>query len=612
MKRNPLKQSTLLIIVVAALIAVSIGSMIWTLLSMERQISRRVGTSLQAVLDTTQEALRIWREETITNISIIANSRELRQSIDAQLRSRGGRSQLLLNPALGRIRAMMEPYVKGHGYIDFSIVATDGVQVASGSDDLLGTDSLAKLDPATFAQAFAGTAALGAPLRLKSSSPAAESVEINLIVAAPVPDDSGKAIAALIFRLDPAKEFGAVTRLGRLGRTGETLVFDKEAHLLTPSRFEGDLSRLLPRNRSLTFSRLADPGVNTTEGLRPALPREQQPLTRMAAAATRGESGMDLDGYRDYRGVPVAGAWSWDEELRLGLATEMDLSEANAPVQTIWNLSLVMSAAITIAVILLLRLVAHRGRLLATNVGYQQALKARQDLLGIVAHDLKNPINSIALSSAMLLQRQGHPEMDTNFAATSLGAIHRAAFRMNRLIEDLLLSTRIYAGQLRIRPEECDLRMFLHEFEQQVLPLTLEKSIKLTYTLASSVHKVFADPDRLAQILSNLIGNAIKFSPACGVVSLSVSRRDDEIEFRIRDCGPGIPTAELPHVFDQYWQAQHGKPGAGLGLYICNGLVQAHGGRIWIESTVGEGTTVGFTLPAVKDAVADHDVQWAS
>jgi signal transduction histidine kinase len=135
-----------------------------------------------------------------------------------------------------------------------------------------------------------------------------------------------------------------------------------------------------------------------------------------------------------------------------------------------------------------------------------------------------------------------------------------------------------------------------------VHPLATEKSIEFVCSVEPSLEKAFVDPDRLSQILTNLIANAIKFSPVHGAVSLSVSRSNNQILFRVKDSGPGIAPAELPHVFDQYWQAKHGKPGAGLGLYICKGLVEAHGGKIWIETGVGEGTTVCFTIPAVKPA----------
>ena len=603
-------KSSLLAAITAALIAASLGAVIWTNSSIQGQISRRVEASLQAVLDTTHEALRIWEEQTIIDISILADSDEVRDLVKAQLQTPRDFGHLVRSDALNRLRKTLRRYVDQHGYVDFAILSKDGVQIASGLDDFLGGDTLAKLDPDTVAQVFNGAKTVGSPFQLPSSR--SDNLDINILVGAPVFDEAHEVLAALVFRLDPPKEFSQVTRLGRLGKSGETFVFDKQARLLTPSRFEEDLLRLLPANRSALFVHLRDPGVNTTEGLRPSVARTEQPLTHMAQAAIQGQSGMDLNGYRDYRGVTVVGAWVWDEKLSLGLATEMDKNEATAPIDTIWNLSWIMFGIIAVAVFLLIRVVAHRGRLLATNFGYQQALRARQDVLAIVAHDLKNPINSIALSSSVLSRILEEPNPDLTFAARNLGGIHRAAFRMSRLIEDLLLSARIDAGQLRVRPEDCDLPAFMREFEQFVLPLAAEKSNDYIYSIAPNVRKAYVDADRLSQILSNLIGNAIKFSPPHAAVSVSITAVDDAIEFRIKDCGPGIAPSELPHIFDQYWQAQPGKLGAGLGLYISKGLVEAHGGKIWVESVVGEGTTVCFSVPASKSVAAAQPARRAS
>src|SRR5438105_9540621 len=130
------------------------------------------------------------------------------------------------------------------------------------------------------------------------------------------------------------------------------------------------------------------------------------------------------------------------------MANAKDAAEATPPIKTIWNFSIIMLIIVITAVLLLLRVVAHRARLQSKNFGYEQALKARQDLLAIVAHDLRNPINSIALSSSVLTKVLEGSNPNLGFVVQNLGVIHRSAFRMNRLIEDLLTSTSIEAGQL--------------------------------------------------------------------------------------------------------------------------------------------------------------------
>jgi signal transduction histidine kinase len=581
----PTMKASLLTFVVIVLIASSAVAIAWTSKNMEGQISRRVAASLETVLSTTQQSLRVWQQETTMNASIVANSPEIRVAIQRQDELRHQYSDLTRSASLHDLRQRLRPYVDQHSYIDFEIISRDGVQIASGQTEFLGQSTIADLNRRFVDTIFAGIPKVGEPLRLPAERRTAQS-STNMAVGVPVLNDLNEVIAALIFRLDAAKEFTPLTSIGRLGRTGDIYMFDSQARLLTPTRFQ-----------SHPGAELKDPGGDTTEGFRPSRPRQQQPLTQMASSAVQGGSGIDLAGYRDYRGVPVVGTWVWDPDLGLGLAAEMEVSEAYAPIRPIRMLSLVMIVVVTTAVILLMRVMAHRARLQATNFGYQQALKARQDLLAIVAHDLKNPINSVALSSSVLVKMLEAPSPDIRFVVQNLGIIHRSAFRMNRLIEDLLVSTRIETGQLRIQPQECDVPPLLQELEQLVSPLAAEKSVEFICSIGPEVPRAFVDPDRLTQVLSNLVGNAIKFTPAHGVVSVSVHVQQDEIQFCVRDSGPGIASSELPRIFDQYWQAQQNKGGSGLGLYISKGLIEAHGGRIWVESVVGEGTSAYFTVP---------------
>jgi signal transduction histidine kinase len=586
--------------IVICILVVSAGlAVIWTSSSMEAEIARSVGSSLETVLNTTHEGLRTWEERIRTNVAFIANSREIRVAVEKQISLRHARSALIHTDALRELRQILHPYIEQRGYSDFAIIASDGIQIASGLNEFLGQDTISKLNSRLLAEVFGGLTSVGEPFQLPPD-PRGNGFRINMIVGAPIFDESGEVLAALVFRVDPAQEFGAEARVGRPGRTGETYIFDKDGRLLTQSRFEQALLRLLPANRSAQFPELRDPGGDITQGFVSSIPRNRQPLTHMVQSAIRGESGTDLDGYRDYRGVPVVGTWTWDAGLGLGLATEMNVSEAKAPIRTIWNLSIIMLVIVIATVLLLVRVVAHRAELQAKNFGYEQALKARQDLLAIVAHDLRNPINSIALSSSVLAKTLGEANPDLGFVVKNLGVIHRSAYRMNRLIEDLLTSTRIEAGQLEIRPHYCDLQPLLRDLAQLVQPVAAEKSIEFVYSIDPDVPTVFLDPDRLSQILWNLVGNAIKYAPEHGVVSLRVQTVNAEVEFRVRDTGPGIAASEIPLIFDQYWQAKHTKGGAGLGLYISKGLIEAHGGRIWVESIVGEGTTVCFTVPQSK------------
>ena len=164
----------------------------------------------------------------------------------------------------------------------------------------------------------------------------------TMFVLAPIRDDSGQPIAVLGFRMHPEQAFAPPLLAGRSGLTGETYAFDKTGRMVSDSRFNDDLQRigLIPDtedSQAILQVEVRDPGGNLLDGFQPKLPRDRQPLTLMAAAATQSKAGINIDGYRDYRGVPVVGAWVWLPELDLGLAREIDVHEAYATVYQVRN-----------------------------------------------------------------------------------------------------------------------------------------------------------------------------------------------------------------------------------------------------------------------------------
>ncbi len=176
--------------------------------------------------------------------------------------------------------------------------------------------------------------------------------------------------------------------------------------------------------------------------------------------------------------------------------------------------------------------------------------------------------------------------------------IERAATRMNHLIQDLLDVARMEGGRFTIEPQRVSALQTVAEVVQGQEPLATAASLELRLDLAPELPEVWADQYRLQQIFENLIGNAIKFTEAGGSITVGAAPRDGEVLFWIADTGIGISFDDLPHVFDRLWQASGaGLHGAGLGLPIVKGMVEAHRGRVWVESTPGEGTTFFFTIP---------------
>jgi PAS domain S-box-containing protein len=226
-----------------------------------------------------------------------------------------------------------------------------------------------------------------------------------------------------------------------------------------------------------------------------------------------------------------------------------------------------------------------------------RATQAREDLLAIVSHDLRNPLSSI-LMSVGILDRTASDEKVHKYAET----ISRSAHRMERLIGDLLDFARVQTGTLTIEPHLNEAASLLHDSVDVFKPLADKKRLRLATEVPEGLF-VSCDRDRVQQVLSNLVGNAIKFTPAEGNVSIRAKRNDGEARFDVTDTGPGIEAEDLPRIWERFWQAKiPGDGGLGLGLSIAKALVEAHGGRIWAESKIGAGTTFSFTLPLAPPA----------
>jgi PAS domain S-box-containing protein len=223
------------------------------------------------------------------------------------------------------------------------------------------------------------------------------------------------------------------------------------------------------------------------------------------------------------------------------------------------------------------------------------SLRARDEMLGVVSHDLRNPVAAVKMLSRTLL---GAPEGGEAPARESIELIAQAAEQMDALIRDLLDVNRLDSGKLAISALPVDPSVLLTDSLLTLRPLVEEKGISLDLQIETALPKAMADRERIQQTLSNLVGNAIKFSGEGSKIVVVARKDSDGVIISVLDKGKGIAAEQLPRVFDRYWQSSRtDRQGAGLGLAIAKGIVEAHGGRIWIESRPGEGTTASFTLP---------------
>jgi two-component system, chemotaxis family, sensor kinase Cph1 len=227
----------------------------------------------------------------------------------------------------------------------------------------------------------------------------------------------------------------------------------------------------------------------------------------------------------------------------------------------------------------------------------QRAVRARDEVLAVVSHDLGNPSAVIALETAQLFRHlPATGDRRARALRESAELIRSSTTRMNALIEDLLVLARIEANSFPLNIQTVESRDLLEDAVTRTQPLADAKHISLVLQL-NDPPTIEADPHRISQVLSNLLGNAIKFTPEGGTVTLRARPRDGSLSVTIADTGPGIAPADLAHIFDRYWRPRKSETeGTGLGLYIARGIVEAHGGRVWAESSP-QGATFVFTLP---------------
>jgi signal transduction histidine kinase len=236
----------------------------------------------------------------------------------------------------------------------------------------------------------------------------------------------------------------------------------------------------------------------------------------------------------------------------------------------------------------------------------QQAVRAREQVLAIVSHDLRNPLNAITLAAQLLqmseLSAEDREQVDT---------IELSAKRMSRLIADLLDITRLEGGKrLPIEPEQVDPESILSEAYELFKGEAAAQQITLRQEVVPGTPPVLADRHRVMQVLSNLIGNAMKFVPEGGIISCRAESAIREVLFTVSDNGPGIRRQDLGRIFSPYWQSERAeRMGAGLGLPIVKGIVESHGGKIWVESEEGRGTRFYFTLPVHDASLPRRDLQ---
>ena len=355
---KPIKFS---LIMISIFIVLVIGFSQFGLERLKNDTKENIQETLQTVLRTNHETLYIWISQRKLDIANLAKKRELVNLTSKLIIQNKMHIKPLYVSTLGKIKRYLSPELEKNINMEFYVISSDRVTIASSQDGYIGkVNFIHKYRKNNLDKVFNGKTdyikSIDTDISLDSTSESSKDSIPKYFIVAPIQDIFGVTIAVLAIRIDPSHEFSSITQLGRLGESGETYAFNENGMLITESRFEHQLRSIgliSPDKQSEILLRIADPGVNMLEGQIPTIRKEDRPLTLMAQSAIQSESGFNVEGYRDYRGVPVMGAWLWDKDLGFGLATEIDMSEGMQNYNEIRN-TLIIILSITVSLSILL------------------------------------------------------------------------------------------------------------------------------------------------------------------------------------------------------------------------------------------------------------------
>ena len=347
------------------------GIAYWVYSAIDQAMQRQLAAEVITIRDAGVKSLRIWLAEEQANTLVLTKDNSIIQPIRGLLKiaeaSEMVETALQQSAELNELREYLAPRLKLLGYSDFFVVSPKLQVIGSLGDPAIGS-ILTGYRGEFFSGILKGNVAVSLPYRTPLMLPDDKGELVagrpTMFVSAPIHGVDGELVAALGLRIRPEGEFSDILRVARTGESGETYAFDRQGLLLSQSRFDDELKQIglladLPDSHSILTLEIRDPQVNMMAEQRPGIRRADQDLTRMATAAVAGETGVDVHGYRDYRGVPVIGAWTWIPEMNLGVASEIDAAEAFRPLYilrvTIWSMfGLLAASAVAIFVFMML------------------------------------------------------------------------------------------------------------------------------------------------------------------------------------------------------------------------------------------------------------------
>lgn len=613
------------------LIVLAVSLTVWGLKVIKRKTESDIRNTVQTILTTTQQTLHIWIHDQKTYLHQIANDKKLVELV-TQLIEADNRNEELINHSIQlEIRDFFKQREGQFGNVGYFIINTEGKSLASMRDSNIGSENLIYLQkPMLFDLALQGNSQMIPPI--VSDVPIAGSKNIaglstppTMFFIEPIVDSTGSTIAILSKRYDPKETFSQILNLGRMGETGETYAFNKDGYLISGSRFISQLenAQLISDSDSEILSiEIRDPGDANNISEAPNYKNINNPLTLMAKDCIAGNTGSNISGYRDYRGITVVGAWMWIEDLSIGMTTEIDYKEAfssytSAEIVILTILFLIMfltiffttifyilsdrtNKALHISNLKLDEKVNERTKelILAKNTA-ENANKIKSLFLANMSHEIRTPMNAI-LGYSQILQQ------DTTLSERqkyNIDTIRNSGEHLLELINDVLTISKIEAGKIKINYVNFDIHRLIEEITESFKNSLLKKKLIMNIKIDSQFPDIiYADINHITQILTKLIGNAINFTEI-GEITLTAKSNKNIINIEIEDTGIGISERNKEKVFGLFEQenpGNHSVSGTGLGLTISRKLARLMNGDITFKSKIGQGSKFNFSFEYEK------------
>ncbi|QPJ66177.1 MAG: response regulator [Candidatus Nitrohelix vancouverensis] len=589
-----------------------IGTFGWfTISSIEETIKTQTLGHLSKRLPLSVKMIKIWEHGIQSNAAAIASEQKLKNHVLALMNledtNEGGTSLPDNSIEIKNFKNYMDSHLQYSQFIEFSLLTADGSEI--GMDAQNNTESRWLVNTPEGARLLElvrlGNTTTSIPLVSQKPLPDREGVYRKgiptIIVGTPIYLSNGDLSAILVLYLRADSEFTEIFSISQFGKSGETYAFDADGRMITQTRFEDYFHTqglMEASDTSILKIKLTDPGGNLLEGFKPDLKTEDQPLTRMAKSAINRDSGFDIEGYRDYRGVKVVGVWSWMSEFGFGVASEINYDEAYKDLFAVKKLFYQIFALLFLSACAVIGLTWKQREnqialLKATEVA-EQANHAKSLFLANMSHEIRTPMNAILGYSQILLRKKDL----TQQTRESIETIDSSGKNLLTLINEILDISKIEAGKMELNPSVFELNQCLDELAKLFTLRCRQKKLLWTFNPLHKEFNVTGDETKLRQVLINLIGNAVKFTDA-GEVSLRVSPLEgDTFLFEVTDTGPGIPPSAQETIFEPFGQEESGaqKGGTGLGLAISKKQLALMGSDLHLESQIGVGSRFYFNI----------------